>query len=502
MARVVKQRKNIPYLLIIFAFLFAVSTGFAIYYGTEIEKALQDKDEAVKQLALNELNTATQEVRFESLESDIQTMVRQFYTGTNPNSYTGAGAAATDIVKEGEKIKRVSRNADSITKIIENRNAETQKLINSMYSLANSSLQDANSPAVTAPEIKTIGHFLVIDKILRDLKEIALYNSKAYKRAEKFAIDVAEKDNTLERVKAENREAITQKDKVIKSLEGALETERNKNVDIIASSTKSFEAKLNAAEEEKKELNDKIAKLDAEIARLKKDVDGEKVIVATLRKKLRDKQKEIVNEIDGKILRVVPKQGICYVNIGSKQNAKVGVTYVVYAPNAPRGENNKNKFKAHIRITQVLSPGVSVARVTYKDDPKSVLLAGDEIGNITVKSFRHYNFVVVGKFALAGSSTPSKLGHRKVVDYLKKCGGTIQDTIDYKTDFLVLGDPLSMPVNPGEDAEESAQEAYNRAKLRYQKRQELINKARELGIKILNKNRLLDFTGMDSSIEG
>ena len=501
MARVVKQRTKIPYLLIIFAFLFVIATIFAIYFGVKIEDETKAKLAAQQQLVQKEGTPKTLQDRIDSLETDLQTLIREFYTGANPNAYKGATEIAKALKNEKSELLSTTRNPEYIGKIVKRRNVTTQSQIDEFYKRleANSTvsglLPDTTKGKVS-PQISSVGIYLVLNKMGRDMIILADKAKELNRQRNDKASELNKAEALAEAKTAEYQDSLKEKSDRIIKLESELDDERKKIAKKLADAQDAFKEEIKSTEKDKEELNEKVANRDSIIDELKKKLAASDRIAADLRRKLRDKEANIINEADGKIIKVDPKSGICYVNIGSLTGARVGVTYVVYAPGAPRGDNGKNIYKAHIRITQVLGPKVSEARVTYMDNPKAVLLKGDEIANITVKSFRNYNFVVEGNFAMGTSSTATKLGRQKVINYLKKCGGEIQDDVNYKTDFLVLGDSMSKPINPGEDAEDTAREAYNRALKRYKKRQAIINKARSLGVKILNKNRFLEFTGM------
>ena len=509
MARVVTQRKKTPYLLIIFVFLFVIASVLA-FMGFNEQDKLRVK---IARLETEVTNSSASNPGFKEIcasqQRDLLDLSAIMFGGSTEAGYAGAKANQKAISEFKSSINKAFRKAEPVDKLLSNLLNNTQKYVdNSLEKALNASpkakafvgtgITPFNGDSSSAPKITQIG-------LLKTIYALTDITTSTFPEIQRLATKIENQNADY----AKLEKALLVKQNEIDALKVQKSKLEQKNIANLADAKRDYEEKLKAQADEAATALAAVTKEKEEIegkyqAQIDKTTKESKKIakkdqnITELRTKLRDKEAEIINEPDGKIIKIVPGKNLCYVNIGKKAKVKTGVTYVVYGAKDSKGKDNVNDYKAIIRITKVLGPDTSAATITYVSNDENPVRANDQIANIAVKSSRHYHFVVVGNFDLTGEGSASERGRKQVVKYLQKCGGKIQDNIDHKTDFLVLGEPIMKPTPPSEDSEDVSDEAYNQALKRYKKRQKLINKARELGIKILNTNRLLEFTGMVS----
>lgn len=192
---------------------------------------------------------------------------------------------------------------------------------------------------------------------------------------------------------------------------------------------------------------------------------------------------------DGQVVQTVPDQNIVYISLGTRDYIKPGMTFAIYS--RIRGIPADGKGKATIRVNNVFDI-TSECSVTTSNvgDP---IVDGDVIANPVYDRNRNFNFVVAGDFDLDFDGSIDDAGGRQVRRMIQEWGGNLQDTVDTRTDFVVLGAP---PVSPfgssvSDDGTDSgskqaeARKAFDAAK----------QEARSLGIPVLTRTQFLHFVG-------
>jgi NAD-dependent DNA ligase len=198
---------------------------------------------------------------------------------------------------------------------------------------------------------------------------------------------------------------------------------------------------------------------------------------------------DVVNRADGKIYKVVSSADVCYINLGANDQAKPGMTFAVYGA----GSENKEDIKGRIRITKV-TPDVSECRIVQQDltDP---IVAGDVVANLAYHAARSYVFMVMGDFDLDDSGMPTEQDREEIKDAIRRFGGSLADTLDYQTDYVVMGKEPDKPEQPSPDASDATRRAYEEAMQEYKRFFDIRESAQQMQIPVLNKNRFLIFTG-------
>jgi archaellum component FlaC/lysophospholipase L1-like esterase len=198
---------------------------------------------------------------------------------------------------------------------------------------------------------------------------------------------------------------------------------------------------------------------------------------------------DVVNRADGKICKVVPAADVCYINLGANDQTKPGMTFAVYGPDS----ENKEDIKGRIRVTKV-NNDVSECRIVQQD-PSDPIVSGDVVANLAYHAARSYVFMVVGDFDLDDSGLATQQDREEIKDAIRRFGGTLGDTLDYRTDYVVMGTEPSKPEQPSPDASDATRRAYEEAMQEYKRFFDLRDTASQMQIPVLNKNRFLIFTG-------
>lgn len=188
---------------------------------------------------------------------------------------------------------------------------------------------------------------------------------------------------------------------------------------------------------------------------------------------------------DGQVVQTVPDQGIVYISLGQRDHIKAGMTFAVYS--RIRGIPADGKGKATIKVNNVFDT-TSECTVTTSNigDP---IVNGDVIANPVYDRDRKFNFVVAGDFDLDFDGKIDDPAGEQVRRMIQDWGGQLQQVVDTRTDFVVLG---AAPARPfGDEAEDPDSKQALAVKQFETARQE----ARSLGIPVLTRTQFLHFVG-------
>lgn len=197
-------------------------------------------------------------------------------------------------------------------------------------------------------------------------------------------------------------------------------------------------------------------------------------------------------QIDGTVLSANMDRRIVVVNRGSADGVEPNQTFNVFGLE----QGIVKRPKGMIKIKKVENQ-ISYAQVLRLDDPLHPIIEGDSIGHIEYKKGEFKRFVLTGNFT-------QKYNRRELDIIIKGSGGRIEDRIDVGTDYLVVGEaPGKLP--PDEIIEKIVElYLYNDKSMEYIQKEfrlkpelaeytTMLFSARELGIRIFNENKLLEF---------
>ncbi len=439
MARVVQRRGGPPYVLILLAFLFLASTTLAVLFYVR-------NDESVK--GLGEEKTKSLKLAKESREKTavINDLVKKI----------AGRIVSPEAAKEeaNQRLEGLKPDYGSLSSAIAGLSVNIADLESQIEKgkLIHSELRNE-----VARKEKSIGDIKQeLTKQLKTIRDELTAKGKLYKKG-------------LDNYKAEVNKANEEFKGILK--------QRDRRID-------SLDA----------ELGDKameIQRLGAHVARLQK-------IIRDIKGKAGSVGEWLVSKPSGKVAKVMPGQGICYINLGERDRVTAGLTFSVFSARTgiikTTDKNGKIKPKAKIVIVNV-GLTTSECRITKTEDKNDPIIEGDLIVNLVFSSTRTYNFVVEGEFDLYGTGRSDPLANRHVRAIIERFGGKVADEISISTDFVVMGDEPPRPPKPAEDAPPAVWKIYHERMKTYDYYRQVKAIAVSLQIPVLNTNRFLAYSG-------
>lgn len=354
-------------------------------------------------------------------------------------------------------------------------------------------LKDANVTLPSPSENLTGAVALLADKIVAQQAAIAQRDRQ-----------VGEANDIVARQADEHKKALQQKDIEVAKIRAAADQATAEAAADRKAKQQQIDKMEADREAERKAAADSLAKKDVDVA-------GAKEAAVKLQERLTaaqarfDKMRVGVTEPmlrhgDGKIIGLSQKDYVT-INLGRGMQLVPGMTFEVYDKNkgipklpqippadeAPAG-------KASIEVTSV-NDNSSQCRIVKLGQGEQIV-EGDIIMNVVYDPQVKYNFYVFGKFDLDRNGVATAQETEVVKRLITQWGGKLMDNITVDTDFIVLG---LQPVVPDYSAEELNQPENVKKKADAEKEldqyHDIVQKARELHIPVLNQNRFLYFTG-------
>ncbi|MBB6428351.1 hypothetical protein [Algisphaera agarilytica] len=197
---------------------------------------------------------------------------------------------------------------------------------------------------------------------------------------------------------------------------------------------------------------------------------------------------------DATVVAQIPDQNKIYLDIGRDANLRLGMAFQVYdAGDVVKIEDPQAEGKAVVEVININSNS-AIARIVQRK-PRAVVNDGDILVNVVYDPNRLYSFHVFGQFDLNYDGDLDENGNDKVRSLVTRFDGLISEELDYATDYLVLGIEPVLPDRPEDELDLIKMREFRTALENYQAYQDLISKARELGVPVLNQNRFLDLIG-------
>jgi len=308
-------------------------------------------------------------------------------------------------------------------------------------------------------------------------------------------------DDTIAGQKALN-EALNKQIDELKGKYGAAMTELQQyragvdtNVAGIETSAKGEIGKAQAAQAQ---LTQQVAQLQADLKKRTDEVGALQRRLASFRVNTKE---PIVQVADGNIVRL-PGSGMVYINIGTGDQVVVGMTFEVYdhftgIPSLGQEglrESDMPIGKASIEVIRVTS-GSSECRIIRKT-PGQELVEGDYVANLVLDPKTKYNFVVYGNFDLDHNGVASPGDTEIVKQLITRWGGKVQPSIDADTDFVIMGQDPKLPELTEEQKQDPVMNAqYEQKTAELNAYHDLVQKANQFSIPIMNQNRFLYYIG-------
>jgi len=241
-----------------------------------------------------------------------------------------------------------------------------------------------------------------------------------------------------------------------------------------------------------------IADLESELEDAKNELASKTDSIQTLQSKLNEIRVSASDEgaiQDGEVLEILD-DGSVFIDLGRQDRVVLGMRFEVY------GDITETRRDASGNIP----PGKATIEVTRIDETTSRARAirttrgrapvrGDILVNPIYDRNKTYSFFVFGDFDLDGVGGPTARETETVRSRIREWGGEIADEFRGDIDFLVVGvapeEPGPLPPSPtGPQVRRHVE-----AQRFYSEYQDLINRAGNLSIPVLNQNRLFTLIG-------
>ncbi|MFV2066826.1 MAG: hypothetical protein ACC645_07565, partial [Pirellulales bacterium] len=238
---------------------------------------------------------------------------------------------------------------------------------------------------------------------------------------------------------------------------------------------KKIAASIASAQEEKKKLEDQIARLQRQLFRVSQE------------------KKELVDETfdvaDGHISHVHQGSRGVWIGLGADDGLTPRVTFSVYDADEINAASAAKK--GSIEVTRVLGSHMAEARI-LSDTPANPIVHGDQIYSPIWHRGRHESFALAGFFDIDGDgeSDLERLHsliqvNGGIVDAEIGPDGVIKGKLTVNTRYLVLGDEPKISESEGITAVKKAVAAYS----------EMSRQAENLGVEKISIDEFLDRMG-------
>ncbi|MEM9884183.1 MAG: hypothetical protein AAF800_14820 [Planctomycetota bacterium] len=197
---------------------------------------------------------------------------------------------------------------------------------------------------------------------------------------------------------------------------------------------------------------------------------------------------------DATVVTQIPEQNKVYLDLGRNQGLTLGMPFQVYDPDdLVKIEDPEAEGKAVVEIIN-LDADSAVGRVVSRK-PRAVVNNGDTLVNVVFDPNRVLSFHIFGQYDLDADGDLDDNGADRVESMVRRFGGRLTGELGFATDYLVLGVPPELPVRPDDELDLIQMRQYSVELDNFQAYQDLIARAGELDIPVLNQNRFLDLVG-------
>lgn len=156
----------------------------------------------------------------------------------------------------------------------------------------------------------------------------------------------------------------------------------------------------------KSELEISLAKLEEDSRREKEElldmIANNRIGLVALRSRLRAQTDESFSRPDGIVTNVDHNAGLCYLNLGSADGLRTGVTFSVYKQDhSGVGRTSNADIKGSIEVTQVLGPHSSKAKLV-KQEPSEPINANDPVYSPIFAAGETLEILIAGQVKVNG----------------------------------------------------------------------------------------------------
>ncbi len=330
---------------------------------------------------------------------------------------------------------------------------------------------------------------------LKQIEDLKAQLAEAEKQGRK-------KDQTIRQLTVDLKQAKDQFDRILsnlnkKHLDDSTDLLRKKDelqalVDQLA---RDKDLIVKRADEERKKLEAELVRGKSDIENLKKQLQRREAEIAQLKQKPID-HPGLTPRTDWKIVRVEQDGKNAFINLGSADNVQDKLTFSVHGLDKDRKPLSTNK--GSIEVSKVIGEHLSQVRITHiRDRARDPILQGDILCNPGWHPLRLRQVAIAGLAIFPGEKRNNLPELRRI---LERQGVVIDAWVDpndgmkikgrginYKTDYLLLGDGLE----PGQGIPTNEE---TRKSLKHVM-ENMLGEAKRNGVAIISLPRYLEMTG-------
>jgi hypothetical protein len=338
-----------------------------------------------------------------------------------------------------------------------------------------------------------------------------------WKKAQADEKDARDKSASLE---AELKKAQDNYREGLTKAKDEADKELAKQLAKVAQLSKDLEEISKAKEDLRTEMAQMKGDYEKQIAKYKKDI-----VLLTQRVQKAEEKNAVVNLLDydhpkGHVNSIAPSGRMVYIDLGSADNLKSGITFSVYGVGAdgkpiahdvigPDGKvvlgtdlRPEKEGKATLEVANVIGEHVAQARVTWvRDEGRDPILRGDLLFNPGWDPKARQHVAVTGMIDLTGE------GHDDTAEFVRNLQkqGVIIDAyldlkdisvkgkgIDRQTDYLILG---TLPQYQGSEALKEDDPRAKRMNAINKEMEDMKAKAVESGVQLISLRKFLVMSG-------
>jgi len=203
----------------------------------------------------------------------------------------------------------------------------------------------------------------------------------------------------------------------------------------------------------------------------------------------------LLKQADGEIVEVNMAENLAYINLGSSDRLKRGMTFAVYPADGRLPTSGEGK--GTLEVVKIYSDTAECRiRVSIPGDP---ILPGELVGNVVFDRKRSFRFLVTGRFDLDFDGQFDPRGGETIRAMIAEWGGTLVDTIDEQTDFVVIGAAPAAPAKLGATPTSADQALADQAVAAVVGFDTVRTEARALSIPLLTQTQFLNLIGFEYS---
>ena len=474
--------------VVIFAILFVVFTILYINENATLRKTNQQLADTQRQLD----QAASAAVR-PNVTGIIES--RNNAPWSEDQTFTGYDSALEVATAQRDRLARLVAGTDDAATAVTQARALVARLTNAGQQASAAGGGPTTQPIVTAaPNASLVNILQLMAGSIEGMRDQQAQLQQQLADANQSTQQaIQERETQLKAQEQKLAEVQKLADQAAQELE-AYRAERSIGVDKLTEGTK---AELASLQKNLSESQQEIAARDEKIREQGQQIQA---LIAKLNQIRIDPRGPITRQEDGIIQRTNPTENIVFINLGQNDQVIRGMTFEVYdklsgIPPMQAGDEDQLQLpqgKASIEVISV-NPGNSTARVIRQNRGETIA-EGDKIANLIYDRNVKYNFVVHGAFDMDRDGQATAAEGDQIRQLVTRWGARVADRVSADTDFIVIGaEPQveQLPENP--TPEEIAGNVRQQGELKAY--EDILDRAGDLNIPVLNQNRFLFLIG-------